>query len=82
MRIAEEKGYLTIPEGIVVDLKGIGELPPPARSWRPAPCGERRQACRTVGSHRTVTIEPGDMVVLASSLIPGNENSCTALSTT
>lgn len=29
----------------------------------------------SVGSHRTVSIEPGDMVVLASSLIPGNENS-------
>ena len=29
----------------------------------------------SVGSHRSVQIEPGDMVVLASSLIPGNENS-------
>ena len=33
MRIAEEKGYLTIPEGIVVDLKGIGELPPSQRVY-------------------------------------------------
>ena len=66
MRIAEEKGYLSIPEGIIVDLKGIGELE-----------GEPMAALSrmSVGSHRTVTIEPGDMVVLASSLIPGNENS-------
>ena len=78
MRIAEEKGYLTIPEGIVVDLKGIGELPPSQRVYMATGSqGEPMAALSrmSVGSHRTVTIEPGDMVVLASSLIPGNENS-------
>jgi len=78
MRIAEEKGYLSIPEGIIVDLKGIGELPPSERVvWRRGGRGEPMAALSrmSVGSHRTVTIEPGDMVVLASSLIPGNENS-------
>ena len=78
MRIAEEKGYLTIPEGIIVDLKGIGELPPSERVYMATGSqGEPMAALSrmSVGSHRTVTIEPGDMVVLASSLIPGNENS-------
>ena len=78
MRIAEEKGYLTIPEGIVVDLKGIGELLPSQRVYMATGSqGEPMAALSrmSVGSHRTVTIEPGDMVVLASSLIPGNENS-------
>ena len=78
MRIAEEKGYLSIPEGIVVDLKGIGELPPSQRVYMATGSqGEPMAALSrmSVGSHRTVTIEPGDMVVLASSLIPGNENS-------
>ncbi len=78
MRIAEEKGYLSIPEGIIVDLKDIGELPPSQRVYMATGSqGEPMAALSrmSVGSHRTVTIEPGDMVVLASSLIPGNENS-------
>ena len=78
MRIAEEKGYLSIPEGIIVDLKGIGELPPSERVYMATGSqGEPMAALSrmSVESHRTVTIEPGDMVVLASSLIPGNENS-------
>ena len=78
MRIAEEKGYLSIPEGIIVDLKGIGELPPSERVYMATGSqGEPMAALSrmSVGSHRTVTIEPDDMVVLASSLIPGNENS-------
>ena len=78
MRIAEEKGYLSIPEGIIVDLKGIGELPPSQRVYMATGSqGEPMAALSrmSVGSHRAVTIEPGDMVVLASSLIPGNENS-------
>ena len=78
MRIAEEKGYLSIPEDIIVDLKGIGELPPSQRVYMATGSqGEPMAALSrmSVGSHRTVTIEPGDMVVLASSLIPGNENS-------
>ena len=78
MRIAEEKGYLSIPEGIIVDLKGISELPPSERVYMATGSqGEPMAALSrmSVGSHRTVRIEPGDMVVLASSLIPGNENS-------
>ena len=78
MRIAEEKGYLSIPEGIIVDLKGIGELAPNERVYMATGSqGEPMAALSrmSVGSHRTVRIEPGDMVVLASSLIPGNENS-------
>ena len=78
MRIAEEKGYLSIPEGVIVDLKDIGELAPSQRVYMATGSqGEPMAALSrmSVGSHRTVTIEPGDMVVLASSLIPGNENS-------
>ena len=78
MRIAEEKGYLSIPEGVIVDLKDIGDLPRSQRVYMATGSqGEPMAALSrmSVGSHRTVSIEPGDMVVLASSLIPGNENS-------
>ena len=77
MRIAEEKGYLTIPEGIVVDLKGIGELPPSQRVYMATGSqGEPMAALSRManGDHK-IQIEPGDTVVLASSLIPGNETS-------
>ena len=78
MRIAEEKGYLSIPDGVIVDLKDIGDLPRSQRVYMATGSqGEPMAALSrmSVGSHRTVSIEPGDMVVLASSLIPGNENS-------
>ena len=58
MRIAEEKGYLSIPEGIIVDLKGIGELPPSQRVYMATGSqGEPMAALSrmSVGSHRTVT---------------------------
>ena len=78
MRIAEEKGHLAIPEGVVVDLKEIDQLPPSQRVYMATGSqGEPMAALSrmSVGSHKTVTIGAGDMVVLASSLIPGNENS-------
>ncbi|WP_022868072.1 ribonuclease J [Schaalia vaccimaxillae] len=78
MRIAQEKGYLTVPEGVIVDQKTIAELPAHERVYMATGSqGEPMAALSrmSTGSHRTVTIEPGDMVVFASSLIPGNENS-------
>lgn len=78
MRIAEEKGHLAIPEGVVVDLKEIDQLPPSQRVYMATGSqGEPMAALSrmSVGSHKAVAIGAGDMVVLASSLIPGNENS-------
>ena len=78
MRIAEEKGYLTIPEGILVDSAAARDLPPEERVYMATGSqGEPMAALArmSVGSHRFVTIEPDDTVIFASSLIPGNENS-------
>ncbi|QPK81837.1 ribonuclease J [Schaalia sp. ZJ405] len=78
MRIAEEKGYLTIPEGVIVDQREIDQIPREQRVYMATGSqGEPMAALSrmSVGSHRLVTIEPGDTVVFASSLIPGNENS-------
>ena len=52
-----------------MDLKDIGELAPSQRVYMATGSqGEPMAALSrmSVGSHRTVTIEPGDMVVLAS----------------
>ncbi|MCI1662539.1 MAG: ribonuclease J [Actinomyces sp.] len=78
MRIAEEKGYLTVPEGVLIESSKIGDLPPEKRVYMATGSqGEPMAALSRIarGDHRFVHIEPGDMVVLASSLIPGNENS-------
>lgn len=78
MRIAEEMGYLTVPEGVIVDNATIQGLPPQHRVFMATGSqGEPMAALSRMasGSHKFVTLEPEDMVVFASSLIPGNENS-------
>lgn len=78
MRIAEAKGYLTVPEGVVVDAATLAELPPEQRVYMVTGSqGEPMAALSRIsqGTHRSVTIEAGDTVIFASSLIPGNENS-------
>ncbi|RRC96439.1 ribonuclease J [Schaalia canis] len=78
MRIAEEKGYLTVPPDVIVDSATIADLPPHQRVYMATGSqGEPMAALSRMaaGSHKFVTLEPDDMVVFASSLIPGNENS-------
>lgn len=78
MRIAEEMGYLDVPEGVIVDLNTIMNMPPHQRVFMATGSqGEPMAALSRMasGSHKFVTLEPDDMVVFASSLIPGNENS-------
>ncbi|WP_026460766.1 ribonuclease J [Schaalia suimastitidis] len=76
MKIAQEKGYLTVPEGLIVDAAHLNELPPSERLWMVTGSqGEPMAALAriSVGNHRSVTIDAGDTVILAASLIPGNE---------
>ena len=77
MGVARDLGLLHVPPGLVVDLRDVDDLP------------ENRVVLVSTGSqgeplsalarmanrdHRQIRIEAGDTVVLASSLIPGNEN--------
>ena len=78
MAIAAELGYLTVPDGVVRDAKEVADLPP----WQQVLLstgsqGEPMSALSRIanGSHNFVHLAPGDTVLLASSLIPGNENS-------
>lgn len=78
MRIAEEMGYLEVPTGVIVDHNVIAGLPPEKRVYMATGSqGEPMAALSRMasGSHKFVTLEADDMVVFASSLIPGNENS-------
>ncbi len=76
MGIAEKLGYLHVPEGVVVDLKNVGELPDDkVVLMSTGSQGEPMAALSRManGDHK-ITVGPGDTVILASSLIPGNEN--------
>ncbi|MDY5505934.1 MAG: ribonuclease J, partial [Schaalia hyovaginalis] len=76
MRIAAEKGYLVVPEGLIVDAGTLAELPANERLYMATGSqGEPMAALARMssGSHKFVNLEAGDTVIIAASLIPGNE---------
>ena len=78
MGIAAERGYLKVPSGVLMDARDITSLPPQEQVLMVTGSqGEPMAALSRMAhsEHRSVTIEPGDTVIFASSLIPGNENS-------
>jgi ribonuclease J len=77
MGIARDLGYLTIPPGLVVDLETLADLrPEDVVLISTGSQGEPMSALSRMANrdHHQVRIEPDDTVVLASSLIPGNES--------
>ena len=77
MGIAKDLGYLTIPPGVIVDAKELAHLPPQHQVLvSTGSQGEPMSALSRIAqrNHNIVHIEEGDTVLLASSLIPGNEN--------
>ncbi|HNM97280.1 MAG TPA: ribonuclease J, partial [Marmoricola sp.] len=77
MAIARDLGYLNVPPGLLVDPKDLADLPPAKQVLiSTGSQGEPLSALSRIAqrSHNFVHLEPGDTVVLASSLIPGNEN--------
>src|SRR5690348_2626851 len=78
MGIARDLGYLHVPPGVMVEAKELAGLPPEKQVLiSTGSQGEPMSALSRIAnrSHNFVHLEPGDTVVLASSLIPGNENS-------
>jgi ribonuclease J len=76
MAIAAKLGYLKVPDGILVDIKNVDNLPDAkVVLMSTGSQGEPMAALSRManGDHR-VNVGPGDTVILASSLIPGNEN--------
>ncbi|MGZ4460309.1 MAG: ribonuclease J [Nocardioidaceae bacterium] len=77
MGVAQELGYLRVPPDTLVDSREIGDYPPEKIVLiSTGSQGEPLSALSRIAnrSHNFVHIEEGDTVVLASSLIPGNEN--------
>jgi ribonuclease J len=78
MAVARDLGYLTVPPDTLVDMRELSRY----RSDEvviisTGSQGEPLSALARIAhrNHDRIHVEPGDTVVLASSLIPGNENS-------
>jgi ribonuclease J len=77
MGIASDLGYLRVPPSVLVDAKDLADLPPERQVLiSTGSQGEPMSALSRIAqrNHNFVHIEEGDTVLLASSLIPGNEN--------
>jgi ribonuclease J len=76
MGIAAELGYLKVPEGILIDHRKAGDLPDNQIVYMSTGSQGEPMAvlARMANLEHQVEVGEGDTVILASSLIPGNEN--------
>ncbi|MRH29257.1 RNase J family beta-CASP ribonuclease [Microbacterium sp. SYP-A9085] len=76
MTIAEQLGYLQVPEGVLIDYKKAKDLPDDQIVYMSTGSQGEPMAVLSRMANLDHAIEPGpgDTVILASSLIPGNEN--------
>ncbi|MBW0271512.1 ribonuclease J [Nocardia sp. MH4] len=82
MQIAQDLGYLTVPDNVVVEMDQAANLPGNrlvliSTGSQGEPLSALARMAR--GDHRQINIRADDLIVLASSLIPGNENSVFAV---
>ena len=76
MTIAAELGYLKVPEGVLIDYKKAADLPDDEIVYMSTGSQGEPMAvlARMANLDHQIEVGPGDTVILASSLIPGNEN--------
>ena len=76
MKIAEDMGYLNVPSGAVIELKDLDNYGDNVVLISTGSQGEPMAALsRMANGDHQIRVGQGDTVILASSLIPGNENS-------
>jgi ribonuclease J len=75
MGVARDLGYLHVPGGLLVDMREAEEMPPgDVVLISTGSQGEPMSALtRMAGRDHPIRIAEGDTVILASSMIPGNE---------
>lgn len=76
MTIAEDLGYLHVPDGVLIDYKKARDLPDDKIVYMSTGSQGEPMAVlsRMANMDHAIEIGEGDTVILASSLIPGNEN--------
>lgn len=77
MGVARDLGLLEVPDKLIVTLDEAAELPPHQVVFMST--GSQGEPMSALGrmanrDHRHIVVEPGDTIVLASSLVPGNES--------
>ena len=76
MKIAEDMGYLHVPADLVLDAKDLDQYDDNVVLVCTGSQGEPMAALsRMANGDHQIRVGEGDTVILASSLIPGNENS-------
>lgn len=76
MRIAEELGILNAPQGTIVEMNEAARMAPHkvvlvTTGTQGEPMAALSRMARR--EHRQITVRDGDLIVLSSSLVPGNE---------
>ena len=74
--VAQDLGYLTVPEGLILPLEELAELPAQRQVIvSTGSQGEPNSALSLIaaGDHKYVHAGPGDLVIFSSRVIPGNE---------
>ena len=76
MGIAADLGYLKVPAGVLIDMKAALDLPDDRIVYMSTGSQGEPMAvlARMANREHQIEIGAGDTVILASSLIPGNEN--------
>ncbi len=73
---AMEMGYLSVPEGIIIDIEAMNAYPPEKVVLiTTGSQGEPMSALTrmAMNEHRSVTITPMDYIIISATPIPGNE---------
>lgn len=76
MDIAIKMGYIKVPEGTLIDIEQLKNYPPESTVLiTTGSQGESMAALSRMAAsiHKKVSIMPGDVVILSSTPIPGNE---------
>ena len=76
MQIAEQMGYLNVPDGALIDSKHATDIPEEKLVYMSTGSQGEPMAvlARMANRDHDIQVGEGDTVILASSLIPGNEN--------
>jgi ribonuclease J len=76
MQIAQQMGYLNVPDGVLIDTKHATDIPDNQLVYMSTGSQGEPMAvlARMANLEHDIQIGEGDTVILASSLIPGNEN--------
>jgi ribonuclease J len=82
VEVAMERGYLTVPEGMLIEPQAINDMAPEKVAILcTGSQGEPMAALSrlSTGNYRDVEILPGDTVIFAAGPIPGNEKDVTRI---